>query len=124
MSKVHSSQFTVHGNKPTNQLTNNQQGFSVLEVMLAVALFTIFVSGASAIIIRGYNSNRLGEEYAVATQFASEGIEAVKSIKNRDYSNLANSAGTGVDRDGTGGYWIFGGANDTFTHNSSDNYIR
>jgi type II secretory pathway pseudopilin PulG len=99
------------------------RGSSLLEVILAVALFLILSTGGLALVVNAYNSNRLGAEFTVATQFASEGIEAVKAIKNQAYANLLNSAGTGVDRHASG-YWIFGGANDTLTHNSGDNFIR
>ena len=101
-----------------------QKGFSVLEVILAAAIFVIFSTGAIIVVAHGYNSNRLGSELTVSNQFAAEGIEAVRSIKNRAYGNLNNSLGTGVDRDGTFNYWTFGGANDLLTHNSGDDYTR
>ena len=65
-------------------------GFSLLEVILAVALFLILTTGGITLIVQSYNSNRLGAEFATATEFASEGIEAVKSIKNQAYSNLTS----------------------------------
>lgn len=98
------------------------RGFSVLEVILAVALFLILTTGGLGLVVQSYNANRQGVEFTVATQFASEGIEAVKSIKNQAYANLVNSTGTGVDR--VSNVWAFGGANDTLTHNSTDNFIR
>ncbi|OGE17570.1 hypothetical protein A3F00_05415 [Candidatus Daviesbacteria bacterium RIFCSPHIGHO2_12_FULL_37_11] len=98
------------------------KGFSLLEVILAVALFLTLTTGSLTLIVHSYNSNRLGGEFSVASQFASEGIEAVKSIKNQAYANLVNSSGTGIDR--AGSIWVFGGANDTFTHNSGDNFVR
>lgn len=98
------------------------KGFSLLEIILAVALFSILTTGGITLIVHSYNSNRLGGEFAVATEFASEGIESVKSIKNQAYSNLVNSSGTGVDR--VGSVWAFGGSNDTLAHNISDNFTR
>lgn len=65
-----------------------KNGFSVLEVILAVALFMIFSTGAIMTVVQSYNTNRLGTENTVASQFAAEGIEAVKSIKNQGYTNL------------------------------------
>ena len=99
------------------------KGFSVLEVILAAAVFIIIASGGVIVVIQSFNANRLGQETTIATQFASEGIEAVKSIKNQAYSSLVNTAGTGVIRNGSG-VWAFGGANNTFVHNAGDNYIR
>lgn len=101
----------------------NKNGFSVLEVVLAMALFVIFATSAIVVVVQGYNANRLGVEYTIANQFAVEGIEAVRSIKNSGYSNLVNTLGAGVDRNANG-IWVFGGLNDTLTHNSTDNYTR
>ncbi|MBI2049369.1 hypothetical protein HYT32_00435 [Candidatus Roizmanbacteria bacterium] len=98
------------------------KGFSILEVILAAAIFMLFATGAAGVIVRGFSTNRLGVEETIATQFASEGIEAVRSIKNQSYASLVNSTGTGVDR--ISNVWAFGGANDTLAHNASDNYTR
>lgn len=96
----------------------DERGISILEVILAAAIFTIFSSAAVVAVISGFNLNRTSLEQLISTQFATEGIEAVKSIKNKTpgYSNLVNSAGTGVDRD-VNGTWVFGGVNDTFDSN-------
>lgn len=103
-----------------------KNGFSVLEVILAVAIFLIFSTGAVITVIQGYNSNRLGTENTVANQFAAEGIEAVKSIKNRAYTNLTNFNAVGLNRNSPGNYWEFKteGTNNTLVHNTADNYIR
>ena len=106
------------------RITHNSFGFSILEVILAAALFIIMATGAVTIIINGYNANRLGLEMTVANQFASEGIEAVKSIKNQAYANLVNSSGCSLNR--VSNVWVFDSpcATDTLTHNSEDNFIR
>ncbi len=101
-------------------------GFSILEVILAAAIFMLFATGAAGVIIRGFSTNRLGVEETIGTQFASEGIEAVKSIKNQDYSNLTNSTlGKGVQRN-IDGVWEFkpDDTYDTSTHSATDDYIR
>lgn len=85
-----------------------KNGFSVLEVILAVALFMIFSTGAVMTVVQGYNANRLGTENTVANQFAAEGIEAVKSIKNQDFANLnaVNNQPRGLMRNGSN-VWAF-----------------
>jgi hypothetical protein len=93
----------------------NPQGFSLLEVILAVAIFIVFSTGAIVAVLSGLGANRLGTEYTIANQFAAEGIEAVQSIKNQSYANLINAAATGIARNGTTGVWEFSGANNTFT---------
>lgn len=98
-------------------------GFSVIEVILAAGVFVIFASAAVGVVIQGFGSNRLSAEYTVATQFAAEGIEAARSIKNQAFGNLSNSAGTGIHRNGTN-VWELSGANNTLSHNATDAYIR
>jgi len=95
----------------------NKHAFSLLEVILASAIFVIFASGAIVAILGGLNLNRLGSEYSIANQYAAEGIEATRSIKNQAFANLVNTAGTGVTK--TGGVWTFSGAN-----NVSDKFTR
>lgn len=95
-------------------LTKNRAGFSVVEVILSVAIFLIFSSGAVSVILQGFEANRLGSEEAAATQFASEGIEAARSIRDQAYTNLVISAGTGVVKNANG-VWAFGGTNNTLS---------
>lgn len=96
------------------------KGFSVIEVILAAAIFLVFASGIGTVVLVGFGGNRLGEEQTIATQFASEGIEAAKSIKNQAYSNLINSAGTGLAV--SGGVWTFSGSNNQY--GPSNKYTR
>lgn len=100
------------------------RGFSVIEVVLAAALFMLFSTAAVGVVLQGFNANRLGAEETIANQFAAEGMEAVKSIKNQAYSNLVNTAGCSLNR--VSNVWVFDSpcATDTLTHNSGDNYIR
>ncbi len=105
------------------RIFRSDKGFSVLEVVLAAALFVIFATGSARLIVQGYNANRLGAEETIAVQFSSEGIEAVKSIKNQAFTNLANNTTLGVNRSASN-VWQFSGVNNTFSHNSADNYIR
>jgi type II secretory pathway pseudopilin PulG len=81
-------------------------GMSVIEVMLATVMFAILATGGIATIVHSFSVNRRGEEETQATLMAQEGIEAVRSIKNKGWANL--SAGTtGVAT--TGNTWGFDG---------------
>lgn len=100
-------------------------GISVVEVILAVALFMTFATGAIVLVLQGYGSNALGSEETVASQFATEGIEAVRSIKNQNFANLATcgvncTTGTGITK--TAGVWVFSGTNNILT--SGKTYTR
>lgn len=100
----------------------SSQGFSIIEVVLATAIFMLFSTAAITVILGGISSNRQGAEQTIANQFAAEAIEAVKSIKNQSFASLVNSTGAGVVK--SKGVWTFSGANNTLFHNSTDNYIR
>jgi type II secretory pathway pseudopilin PulG len=93
------------------RLFKRRDGFSVVEIILAAAIFLIFSSGAIFVVLQGMDSNRLGEEEAVANQFASEGIEAAKSIKNQGFANLINTSATGATRSGSGVWTLSGSSN-------------
>lgn len=97
----------------------NQRGLSVIEVILAAALFVVFATAAGGVVIQGVTGNRLGVEVSVANQFASEGLEAVRSIKNQNFSSLSSPQG-GVAQ--TSGVWAFSGANNTL--NAGKTYTR
>lgn len=89
-----------------------RRGFSVLEIMLAVGIFAIFASGAVIAVLQGIEMNRLGQEETIAVEYATEGIEAVRSIRNRGFALLENTAGSGVDR--VSGVWTFSGSENMF----------
>ncbi len=89
-----------------------KQGFSVVEVVLAAALFVIVSAGLVGIILQGLDNNRVAEEQSAASQFASEGIEEVRSIKQQGFANLVNSTGTGVTN--ASSVWTFSGSDNTF----------
>lgn len=109
----------------------NSAGFSILEIILAVAIFVTFATGSIIALLSGYNLNRLGAEKTIANQFNAEGMEAVRSIKNQAFTNLSTLAsaycttGAGVNISG-GGTWTFkaSGTTDIFVHSTTDNFIR
>jgi len=94
------------------------KGFSIIEVILAAAIFVIFSGGAVALVLHSFSSTRLAKEQLIANNYASEGIDAVKSIGNQSYASLVNTVGVGVSVTG-GGVWTFSGTNNTF-----DKYTR
>lgn len=90
----------------------NKKGFSLLEILLATALFAIFSVGVLGLIIQGWQMNRVATETTIAKEYASEGIEAARSVSNRSFSSLVNSGSVGVTL--SGGVWTFSGTNNIF----------
>ena len=90
------------------------RAFSVVEVLLGSALFAVFASGVIALLLQGLDADRLAEEESVASNYASEGIEALRSIKNQSFTSLGTVASSGIDRVGSGGTWAFSGASTSY----------
>src|SRR5882724_1903364 len=91
---------------------NRQKGFLVIEVMIAAALFVIFSSGIIAVVLQAFDGNRLGSEETTANQYAAEGLEAVRSIKNQSFSNLVSTTSAGLMQ--SGGVWTVNGISNSF----------
>lgn len=100
------------------KILKNKKGFSVLEIILASTLFLIMAIAISSLLAQTYQSNRGGNEQTVASQYAAEGIDAIRSIKNRDFTLLANTSGSGISI--VGGVWAFSGTSTIF----DNEYIR
>lgn len=64
-------------------------GASLVEVLLAVALFSILVIGVGGGLIAGNQSATMSGQHTRATFLADEAIEAIRSIKDADFSALA-----------------------------------
>jgi len=94
-----------------------ENGFSVVEIILACALFMILSAGSIAVILQGFDANRTATETIVANQYAIEGIEAVRSIRNQSYANLVATASAGLTRNASN-TWTFFGTKNQFGPNS------
>lgn len=80
------------------------KSFSLVEVILAISIFVIISIFSIETILYSMTSHRLAEEYAQAEFYAQEGIEASRSIRNQNWSNI--TSGTfGLTK--TNGFWQF-----------------
>lgn len=91
-----------HSSNKAIKKSLGQQGLSIIEVILAMAIFVIIASTAAAVVIHSFSANRLAEEEAKAALMASEGLEAARSIKNQDFANLV-AGNYGLDS--SQGFW-------------------
>lgn len=91
--------------------------FSIVEIILGVSLFAVFASSAIAIAVQSLETERLGEEEAIATHYASEGLEALRSLRNTNFSSLSPTSASGIDR--IGNVWTLSGASTSF-----EKYVR
>ena len=96
------------------RISHFRDGYLVIEVLLAAALFVTFATGAIVAVVSSWDANRRAQEQTIAMQYLSEGIEAVRSIKNQAFANLLPTPSLGVARSESG-VWSFSG-----TSNSTD----
>lgn len=91
------------------------QGQSVIEIIVATALFMTIVSGVIPFYLTVFDANQKDIDKLQADLYLQQGLEAVRSIRNQSFSNLVNGT-YGLSR--TAGYWTLSGSsdlNDKFT---------
>jgi len=78
--------------KLLNRFRPNQQsqGFSLVEILLAVGVFALFGTIMLSAFVYGREGVRLAGDRARATELANGGIEVVRNIANPNYSNLSS----------------------------------
>jgi len=65
------------------------RGQTIIELLIAVVLFVIVVSGFAFFILDSYAAGRLAKELTIANSLAQEGLEATRSIRDNSWNDLA-----------------------------------
>lgn len=86
-----------------------RRGQSLLEVILVTFLFAVLGTGLLSTVLSSTFVSSRGLEYSVGTGYIQEGIEAVRSIRGRDWSELTNGT-HGLTT--ASGYYDFAGTSD------------
>lgn len=81
-------------------------GQSLIEAMVAVAIFSLFAASLASMILGSLSLSSEGGLITQADMLAMEGVEAVKAIKNRGWDELAYSESA---IESSSGEWIFSG---------------
>ncbi len=84
-------------------------GFVLVEVMLASFLFLLLVVALGSALLYGQESTVLAGNRARAIFLAEEGLEAVRNIRDEDYTLLTNGVYGLADATGT---WTLSGSSD------------
>lgn len=87
-----------------------ESGFSLIEVLLAVAVFSLLLTAFAGIFASGGQSSMLAGQRARAVFLAEEGLEAARNIRDENFSNLSNGT-HGLSASGS--QWSFSGTSDT-----------
>lgn len=64
---------------------NMQKGQALLEVAISVGIAIILVAAIAITTVIGLKNSQFAKNQAQATKLAQEGIERVRSVRNRDY---------------------------------------
>jgi Tfp pilus assembly protein PilV len=91
-------------------MRNSKDGFNLVEVLLAMATFSLLITAIVGALIYGQQSTQIAGTRARASLLAEEGIEAVRNIRDENFTNLTDGH-YGLST--AGGKWSFNGAADT-----------
>lgn len=83
---------------------------SLVEAILAMALFAIISTGVISAIVYGQESTKMSGARERAVKIAEEGLEAVRNIRDSGYSNLPADGTYGLAI--SGGIWTLTGSSD------------
>ena len=89
---------------------NNQLGFSIIELLLAIALFAVMSSTIIALALSGYNALIKSYKQIIASSLVHEGLEATRGIKDYAWNEMVYSR-SGISA--SGGFWQFVGEGTT-----------
>lgn len=92
-------------------IREHKKGSSLVEVILAVATFSLIAAALIGAIIYGQQSTAVAGARERASKIAEEGIEAVRNIRDSGYSNLPVDGTYGLVI--SGGVWTLTGSSDT-----------
>lgn len=87
-----------------------REGFLLVEILLSTSLFVLFLTAFAGVFYYGLQSSILAGKRSQATMVAEEGQEAVRSMKNSNFSSLVAGA-HGLTY--AGDTWSFSGTVDT-----------
>lgn len=87
----------------------NNKGQSILEIILAIGMFTLIASSVVVLYLSSASANLRDIEKLQADMFLQEGFEAVRSMRDYDYNSITNGD-HGLTN--SNGYWEFLGTLD------------
>jgi prepilin-type N-terminal cleavage/methylation domain-containing protein len=80
---------------------NNQSGYTIIEVLIAVAIFSIGILGMASLQLSTDRNIKTGNVVTQATMIARDKIEMLKRVT--DVTTLSSGAETDIDVDGNPG---------------------
>jgi type II secretory pathway pseudopilin PulG len=90
--------------------TRFTKGFSIVEIVVAVGIFSIIAAGIVGLYLSGLTSSRNDLEDLKADLYLQESLEAMRSIRDYSFANLTNGT-HGLSK--ANGYWELSGSSDS-----------
>ena len=85
----------------TIQHTNTQHGFTLVEVMVALVIFSVSLLGLAALQAAALRDNHVADQNTVATQLARDMAERLRAnqegVTSNLYDNISGTAGSAPD---------------------------
>jgi hypothetical protein len=82
----------------SRKILNDQGGFSLLEVLMAIKLFTFLVVGVLTMTTMGIKTNSYAQHHTKAVQLAESGLELLRRVNYvtelANFDGVANDYGT------------------------------
>jgi len=91
-------------------MAKKKKGFSVIEIVLAAAIFSVFSLSIVLAVLQGSNTQKSSIRTDQARIWAAEGIEAARAIRAQAFENLTDTAGSGIRF--SDGQWELAGSHD------------
>ena len=79
------------------RIRGNENGFSLVEVVIATALAGIFVAASSGGLLYGMRMSKEAGRKSQAVYLAEEGLAAAQNIRDAAYVNLTNGTWGALD---------------------------
>jgi type II secretory pathway pseudopilin PulG len=76
-----------------NNMKISMKGQTLIEVLVALSVIVILVSMITMVIISSLNNAQFSRDQDLATNYAQEGMEIVRKVRNSNYTSFKNYSG-------------------------------
>ncbi|NTW26939.1 MAG: prepilin-type N-terminal cleavage/methylation domain-containing protein [Candidatus Moranbacteria bacterium] len=76
---------------------SQKRGFSVLEVILAVALFSIFSTTAVSFVLESMQVQAQASQFENASLYAEDGLEKIRAVRDVSFDELVDGSEYGLN---------------------------
>ena len=73
-----------------HQIFRFRHGLSLIEIIVAVALFSLFATALIGLVMINFGSDVQAQDKVLAARFAEQGLEAAQSIRRQAWNFLVN----------------------------------